>query len=455
MDNSLQGNLGHFSLHDILRFLAGGERSGTMKLSSGGRETIAWLDGGLIVWAWSNQEQMRMPLVLARRGKLAKDQRAKLEALSKQEGDRFAQAAIKQGVFSADKLRELAAEYVAEVMIDALLWDGGSFAFTIDLALPESAVPVQMKVDDLLARGEKRAEEWAECRKLFPDAAKPYQVMGDPEADEKITLSVTQFKTLLKVKELGAASVEQLCQMLDRDPLEIYRTMDGLRTAGLIVESSAPVAAAAVAPPPAAAPVVVPPAPGVTASQPVEPPPLPASEESAENEDDQPTAVADWRDQLAQPAPEPAPPPPPPTPVQAPSVPEPEATVATPLASIRPAAAPEPKPSMDSLIGVLTLDNAEKTSFPLFDAEYTIGREPGNGIQVPDSSVSGLHAKIRKTSDGYLLEDINSRNGTYVNGERIQSRLLKSDDKIRLGKVHLVFNLPTQMLPTTTTAPGK
>jgi hypothetical protein len=452
MDNSLQGNLGHFSLHDILRFLAGGERTGTMKLSSGGRETIAWLDGGLIVFAWSNQEQMRMPLVLARRGKLAKDQRAKLEELSKQEGDRLAQAAIKQGIFSADKLRELAAEYVAEVMIDALLWEGGSFGFTVDLALPESAVPVQMKVDDLLSRGAKRAEEWAECRKLFPDAAKPYQVMGDPEADEKITLSVTQFKTLLKIKELGAASVEQLCQMLDRDPLEIYRTMDGLRTAGLIIESSSPVAAAAVAPPPAVAPVFVPPPPDVTAPQPVEPPPPPASGEPEENEDDQPTAVADWREQLAQPAPE-LPPPPPPAP--APFVPEPEATVATPLASIRPPAVPEAKPSIESLIGVLTLDNAEKTSFPLFDAEYTIGREPNNRIQVPDSSVSGLHAKVRKTSEGYLLEDLNSRNGTYVNGERIQSRLLKSDDKIRLGKVHLVFNVPTQMLPTKTTAPGK
>lgn len=141
--------------------------------------------------------------------------------------------------------------------------------------------------------------------------------------------------------------------------------------------------------------------------------------------------------------------------MQAPVAPEPEATVATPLASIRPAAVPESTPSIESLIGVLTLDNADKTSFPLFDAEYTIGREPNNGIQVPDSSVSGLHAKVRKTAEGYMLEDLNSRNGTYVNGERIQSRLLKSDDKIRLGKVHLVFNLPTQMVSTNTTAPGK
>ena len=453
MDNSLQGNLGHFSLHEILRFLADGGRTGTMKLSSGGREAIAWLDAGAIVFAWSNQEQMRMPLVLMRRGKLKKDQHAKLEELAKQEGERFAQAAIKQGIFTADKLRELAAEYVAELMIDALLWDGGAFGFSLDIALPESAVPVQLKIDDLLARGEKRAEEWAECRKLFPDAAQPYQVTGDPEADEKITLSATQFKMLLKIKELGAASVEFLCQILDRDPLEIYRTMDGLRAAKLIIESSAPVAAAVPAPPVAPPPVVAmaPPPPPAPEVAPPPPPPAPAPEASSESEEDTPTAATDWRDQLTHPAPEAAA-----TAAPMPAaVPEPEPTVATPLASIRPASVPEPTPSIESLIGVLTLDNADKTAFPLFDADYSIGREATNSIQVSDSSVSGAHARIRKTSDGYLLEDLGSRNGTYVNGERIQSRLLKSDDKIRLGKVHMIFNVPTQVLPTRTTAPGK
>lgn len=443
MENSLQGNLGHFSLRDVLRFLAEGERSGTMKLTSSGREAIAWFDGGTIVYAWSNQDQMRMPLVLARRGKLTKDQRSKLEDLARVEGERFAQVAIKQGVFSADQLRDLSAEYVSEVIIDALLWDGGSFGFSVELALPESAVPVQLKVDELLERGAKRGSEWEACRKLFPNPSQGYQVMGDPEADEKITLSVTQFKTLLKIKELGAASVEQLCLVLDRDPLEIYRTMDGLRSAGLIVESSVPVAAvaqpAAKPVPPPAAPA--PPPPPVVAAPPPPPAPMKEPAPAAQREDDVPTAFADWREQVTHPAPE------------APSIPEPEPTVATPLASIRPAIAPQAE-SVESRIGVLTLDNEDKTAFPLFDEEHSIGREPNNSIQVPDSSVSGSHARIRRTPEGYLLEDLNSRNGTYVNGERIQSRLLRSDDKIRLGKVHMVFNLPTQMVPTKTTAPG-
>ena len=105
-------------------------------------------------------------------------------------------------------------------------------------------------------------------------------------------------------------------------------------------------------------------------------------------------------------------------------------------------------------MGVLTLDDEDRTSYPLYDNEYSIGREASNKIQVPDGSVSGSHAKIIRTPQGYLLEDLKSRNGTYVNGERIQSRVLQNDDKIRLGKVHMIFNLPSEVVPEKTTSRG-
>jgi pSer/pThr/pTyr-binding forkhead associated (FHA) protein len=131
---------------------------------------------------------------------------------------------------------------------------------------------------------------------------------------------------------------------------------------------------------------------------------------------------------------------------------EPEATIATPLADLnipKPGeSAPEPP------LGVLTLDDADRTSYPLYESEYSIGRDASNKIQIPDGSVSGSHAKIIRTPQGYLLEDLNSRNGTYVNGERIQSRVLQNDDKLRLGKIHMIFNLPSEVVPTKTTSRG-
>jgi cell division septation protein DedD len=420
MNITLQGNLGDFRLREMLEFLAHGGRTGTLRLVGSDRETHAWLDAGAIIAASSDHEDLGMSIVLARKQKINKEQRGQLESLLDSNGENFSQAAIKEGVFDADTLRDLAEAHVLEVVVDAMLWDGGSFEFSPDMDLPGSLVPVSLKVDTIMKASQQRLEEWEECRGLFPDPTIAFQVVGDPESDENITLSVLQFKMLLRIKEMGSASVGQLCKIVDREPLEIYRTMHALRESGLISkakEKVEPVAVPATPPKPKA---------GKGA-------PKPAKEEEAPPT--APTAV----------------PPPAEEPPMA-AAGEPEATIATPLAGLnipKPGeSAPEPP------LGVLTLDDADRTSYPLYESEYSIGRDASNKIQIPDRSVSGSHAKIIRTPQGYLLEDLNSRNGTYVNGERIQSRVLQNDDKLRLGKIHMIFNLPSEVVPTKTTSRG-
>jgi predicted component of type VI protein secretion system len=78
-------------------------------------------------------------------------------------------------------------------------------------------------------------------------------------------------------------------------------------------------------------------------------------------------------------------------------------------------------------------------------ASLEVGREPGaDGIRVDDEQVSRRHARVTPESDGALLEDLSSRNGTYVNGQVVGTapRKLVPDDKIRMGLT--VFQLRTQ-----------
>lgn len=91
-------------------------------------------------------------------------------------------------------------------------------------------------------------------------------------------------------------------------------------------------------------------------------------------------------------------------------------------------------------IGALTADNG--TMHPLMDEIATIGRTPSNDIAIPDSSVSSQHARITRTAEGFVIEDLRSRNGTFVNSEKVtEKRLLANGDAVRLGKVILMFNL--------------
>jgi sigma-B regulation protein RsbU (phosphoserine phosphatase) len=65
--------------------------------------------------------------------------------------------------------------------------------------------------------------------------------------------------------------------------------------------------------------------------------------------------------------------------------------------------------------------------------EFTLGRQSDNDLVLFESRISRRHARIVKTAQGYLLEDVGSRHGTYVNGTLVASCLLKSGDQISLG----------------------
>ena len=81
----------------------------------------------------------------------------------------------------------------------------------------------------------------------------------------------------------------------------------------------------------------------------------------------------------------------------------------------------------------------EGKTFPLTEAELSVGREPSNQISLLDSLVSRRHCVIRREGQGFLIKDLDSRNSTFVNNVPVKERLLADGDQIRIGKSILVF----------------
>ena len=77
--------------------------------------------------------------------------------------------------------------------------------------------------------------------------------------------------------------------------------------------------------------------------------------------------------------------------------------------------------------------------FLLDTDEVSAGRHPDSEIFLDDVTVSRRHAVFRRTSDGYLVADVGSLNGTYVNRDRIDTVVLKDTDEVQIGKYRLVF----------------
>jgi transcriptional regulator with GAF, ATPase, and Fis domain len=78
-------------------------------------------------------------------------------------------------------------------------------------------------------------------------------------------------------------------------------------------------------------------------------------------------------------------------------------------------------------------------TFPLAEAEVSIGREPSNHISLLDSLVSRQHCVVRKDGNSFRLVDLESRNNTFVSGVPVRERVLVAGDQIRVGNSLLVF----------------
>ena len=77
--------------------------------------------------------------------------------------------------------------------------------------------------------------------------------------------------------------------------------------------------------------------------------------------------------------------------------------------------------------------------FPLPDTPITIGRNLTNQLVVSVSTVSRKHARIQRVGDHFVITDLNSTGGTFVNEKRIMKAVLKSGDSILLADTPLVF----------------
>jgi hypothetical protein len=69
----------------------------------------------------------------------------------------------------------------------------------------------------------------------------------------------------------------------------------------------------------------------------------------------------------------------------------------------------------------------------------TVGRHPDSDIFLDDVTVSRRHAEFSREGDGFVVRDVGSLNGTYLNRERIESTLVHSGDEVQVGKFRLLF----------------
>ena len=94
-------------------------------------------------------------------------------------------------------------------------------------------------------------------------------------------------------------------------------------------------------------------------------------------------------------------------------------------------------------VGLLVVRHGPETgsSYRLEQPVTAIGRHPDSDIFLDDITVSRRHVELDKDDQGYVLRDVGSLNGTYVNRERVDEARLHHGDEVQIGRYRLSFVL--------------
>lgn len=88
---------------------------------------------------------------------------------------------------------------------------------------------------------------------------------------------------------------------------------------------------------------------------------------------------------------------------------------------------------------ILSLNGQQMAEYNMSKERYTIGRLPDNDVRIDNPTVSGHHSLIINILNDSFLEDLNSTNGTYVNGKLIKKHALQHGDVVTIGKHQLRY----------------
>src|SRR6218665_1481876 len=88
---------------------------------------------------------------------------------------------------------------------------------------------------------------------------------------------------------------------------------------------------------------------------------------------------------------------------------------------------------------VVSLDGVVIKEVQITKDKTSLGRRPYNDIVIDNLAVSGEHAVLQMVGNDVFIEDLNSTNGTYINGKAIKKQLLADNDTVEIGKYMIKF----------------
>jgi tetratricopeptide (TPR) repeat protein len=180
---SLTGNLRTMDLPEVLQWIAGGKKTGTLQIDRGPvQKRIAFVDG-IIDTSWSNDPRESLGQFLVRDALVTEEQLFKALLRQEKEGRLIGVILVGDGAVAEADLRRALQLKVGETIYDLFLWPEGQFEFKHGELPKPPGISVDLPVMGVIMEGMRRVDEWSRIREVFPTAGTSFKTPNGMPAE--------------------------------------------------------------------------------------------------------------------------------------------------------------------------------------------------------------------------------------------------------------------------------
>jgi hypothetical protein len=233
----LMGSLQVFPLPDLVELLSRQRTSGALTCERGTIRKTAWLVGGAVVGASSNDPREYFGQFLVNFGHITDEQLAKAYHAQGDTRSRLGQVLVQQGIVKADVVREVLAIKIRETLLDVYLWDAGLFQLETEGTDDSCELGARVDLAEIGREAEFRATAWGAFRAAFPSGAAAL-VLHEEKISGDVSPATVDGRLLALARE--GRTIDELALALHMPDFHLYQRLFALQKRGLL--DAAPVA---------------------------------------------------------------------------------------------------------------------------------------------------------------------------------------------------------------------
>jgi hypothetical protein len=229
----MRGEIGLFSVAEILQMIGMQEKSGVLRIKSRGKSAVLFFESGKVISARDRRQGSRDPFLfyLQEHGEIGIEELNKINETRQNEGGDPVEILINEKIIDQKRLGMLLSQYAVNTLDGVVKWETGTFEFAISAdSLPEKTIVRPMRLEPILMEALRRKDEVEEIRRFLPSFDTSIKI-AIPNIDE-LPLEDQDAAVLSLID--GRKSIDEIIDESDTDEVETLDILERLFALGIV-----------------------------------------------------------------------------------------------------------------------------------------------------------------------------------------------------------------------------